>query len=174
MNHSNQERWTKIREHLTNASRLIPVANSQDEDAGDDLEDFHEYLNNNELELAWDELYDANDLANSKDIYWREMAAAAKLMESANRSDIAKNEAEANLLEKTKDILCAPRLEIICKCAGFGNCDGCKIAKLAREWVTAFGKRPCKHTETWVATEPGHLLHPLLKCVNCKEIVNRG
>lgn len=127
MEHSNEERWKKIREHLTNASRLIPVSNKDDEDSGSYLEEFHEYLNNNELELAWDELYDLNDLSSSKDVYWREMALAAKLMESKSREDVARDEETANLLEKTKDVLCAPHLEIICGCAGFGTCGGCRI-----------------------------------------------
>jgi hypothetical protein len=81
---------------------------------------------------------------------------------------------EAELLEQTKSVLCAPYLELVCQCAGFGTCGGCKVFKLARQWVEIFGKQPCKHIETWVMTTPEHPSHPLRRCSECKAIMPKS
>ncbi len=75
---------------------------------------------------------------------------------------------EEDLIERTKNLLCAPHLELICKCAGIGNCGGCKVMKIAREWTKVFGARPCSHPQTITV---GWVENPVQQCTECREIV---
>ncbi len=71
--------WAKIRQHLDAAARLLaqPV---QPGDEGGTAEAYQGWLENNELELALDELEMVGQANNVPDEYWRELAAAACLM----------------------------------------------------------------------------------------------
>ena len=55
-----------------------------------------------------------------------------------------------DLIEEAKKLLCAPHLELICKCYGFApRCGACKMMTLARKWTEHFGPRPCQHEKTY-------------------------
>lgn len=75
------------------------------------------------------------------------------------------------LLELTKNVLCATNLELICRCASCGNCGGCKVMKVANLWTKAFGPRLCKHPLTFPVGNPEN---PVQRCHECRSILKNG
>lgn len=87
--------WNQIRERLTDAARLLP-ATCKSNDEGGSLGAYVEWLEQNELELAFDEL---EALGNVNDVcheYWEHLSAAARIMGLSAREARCKARACAN------------------------------------------------------------------------------
>jgi hypothetical protein len=67
--------WAMTRRHLDSAFRLLAGRPSPTE-----LEQYNEYLDHNELELAFTELEALGDVNRAPDSFWDELIAAAENM----------------------------------------------------------------------------------------------
>jgi hypothetical protein len=85
--------WRKTTKHLEAAKRQLPknVADSQE---GWSLQQYEDYLSHNELELAFDEL---DGLGSENQVgagFWKELQAAAEIMELREKAARCKRRAE--------------------------------------------------------------------------------
>lgn len=72
--------WDKIEKHLNKAFNLLPQ-NPIDNQEDERVNQFHEFLNANELELALDELEGLSEVNKVTNEFWEELFEAASLME---------------------------------------------------------------------------------------------
>ncbi len=79
INQSLQKLWLKIEKHLNNAFNLLPP-NPIDNQEGGRVQNFHEFLNANELELALDELEGLSEVNKVPNEFWNDLFEAASLM----------------------------------------------------------------------------------------------
>ena len=71
--------WTDVRRHLDSAARLLPSP-ARTGDEGGTIEAYRDWLEHNELELAFDELEMVGEANEVPDDYWAQLATAARLM----------------------------------------------------------------------------------------------
>lgn len=87
-------KWKKIERLLRDARALLPV--SAKSDAGTigvlsgTLQEFEEFLEHNELGLAWDALASAAEASTTPPGCWEKLAEAAKLMELKDEEETAR------------------------------------------------------------------------------------
>src|SRR5262249_48078654 len=71
--------WEITRSHLYQALRHLPKTVSNTE-ARDALTKFNEYLDHNELGLAFEELYHVGTMTSAPEEFWRQLRLAANNM----------------------------------------------------------------------------------------------
>ncbi|HKV12229.1 MAG TPA: hypothetical protein VJ725_29055, partial [Thermoanaerobaculia bacterium] len=71
--------WAEVRQRLEAAARLLPNPVRSGDDGGT-LAAFYDWLEHNELELAFDELEMLGEANDVPDDYWLQLAAAARAM----------------------------------------------------------------------------------------------
>ena len=96
------ELWEQISGHLTRARRQLDGKNGTAIHTGQaraelsgSLEEFDEFLEHNELELAWDALAAVAHRHHAAPSVWHELSEAAALMGLQDRRDRALHEARA-------------------------------------------------------------------------------
>src|ERR1700733_13553800 len=94
--------WTAIRQLLRDARALvagdIPQLESAPIENGDlhgTLDEFDEFLEHNELELAWDSLAAFAENVDAPSVFWEKMAQAAGLMGLSRKQQEAVKRAES-------------------------------------------------------------------------------
>ncbi len=87
--------WNQVRERLSDAARLLP-ATCKSHDEGGSLSAYVDWLEQNELELAFDELEALGDVNDVCHEYWEHLSAAAHLMGLSAREARCRARASAN------------------------------------------------------------------------------
>jgi hypothetical protein len=75
-----RESWNVTCSHLERARTLLPSDLSVDPDVGS-LERYHEWMEHNELELAFNELEGLGEINECPQAFWQELLAAAENMQ---------------------------------------------------------------------------------------------
>ena len=73
------QHWAAVRARLTAARTLLP-ANLREDPVQGSVERFYDWLENNELELALDELEGLGEINSAPTSFWEELRAAAEQM----------------------------------------------------------------------------------------------
>jgi hypothetical protein len=88
--------WDEIRKLLREAgSHVVPERDNQRASPvpvgalSGSLDEFDEFLDHNELELAWDALAAVAERVNAPPVVWRKLAEAAGLMHLLAKEDMA-------------------------------------------------------------------------------------
>ena len=80
------KRWKAVEAVLKGAcSKLPPAPPAVHQEFEAQVADFHHYIDHNELELAFDELCAAAELAECRGGIWRDLERAAKFMKLNDR-----------------------------------------------------------------------------------------
>lgn len=101
MSRSLEVTWNEVTRLLRGARRLLPaeVGGASGEAPSEALrrllDEFNEFLDHNELELAWEALADAGQLQGAPGAFWKQLAEAASLMNLPEKRSAAEQNAEA-------------------------------------------------------------------------------
>jgi len=87
--------WTQVRLHLEAARSLLPVGARGSDERGF-IEDYQEFLEHNELELAFDELEMLGQANSVPQAYWHELSSAARLMKLEDKEARCRSRGEPN------------------------------------------------------------------------------
>jgi len=87
--------WTQVHHHLEAAKNLLPVGAGGSGEGGP-LEDCQEFLEHNELELAFDELEMLGQANSVPQAYWHELSSAARLMRLEDKEARCRSRGEPN------------------------------------------------------------------------------
>lgn len=100
MSRSLEVTWNEVTRLLRGARKLVPaeVGGASGEEPREALrrllDDFNEFLDHNELELAWEALADAGQLQGAPGAFWNQLAEAASLMGLADKQLVAEQNAK--------------------------------------------------------------------------------
>ena len=84
-----EQSWAITRRHLDNALRLLSGLRLPS-----DLEQYNEWLDHNELELAFWELEVLGEVKGAPDRFWQELIAAAENMGETEHAERCRNRLE--------------------------------------------------------------------------------